>query len=157
MQIKKHVYTLLLTSFVLIAGGMIFCPVPPAAAHGTGSDHVHAENQDGIDTADLWLELVDSERYQAAWQTASKMFRSRISREDWAKAVSGVRAPLGDLVQRKLFHHRATRTMPGAPDGAYLVLRYKTAFVHKAAAIETVTLVQTPKDGSWRVVGYVVK
>ena len=48
------------------------------------------------------------------------------------------------------------RTLPGAPDGEYVVIQYETAFENKAAAVETITPM-LDKDGSWRISGYYIK
>jgi len=46
-------------------------------------------------------------------------------------------------------------SLPGAPDGQYVVLRFETSFDNKAKAIETVTPMLD--DGTWRVSGYYVQ
>ncbi|HWN92533.1 MAG TPA: DUF4019 domain-containing protein, partial [Verrucomicrobiae bacterium] len=48
------------------------------------------------------------------------------------------------------------RTLPGAPDGEYVVIQYETAFENKASAVETITPM-LDKDGSWRISGYYIK
>ena len=47
-------------------------------------------------------------------------------------------------------------SVPGAPDGEYVVIQFQTIFEHKASAIETVTP-SKEKDGAWRVSGYYIK
>lgn len=50
---------------------------------------------------------------------------------------------------------RYSTTMPGAPDGEYVVLTFEAAYGNKAAATETVTAMM---DGSeWRVAGYYIR
>jgi hypothetical protein len=49
-----------------------------------------------------------------------------------------------------------TRTLPGAPDGDYVVIQYRTRFEHKAAAVETVPPMRDA-DGQWRVSGYFIR
>jgi hypothetical protein len=49
----------------------------------------------------------------------------------------------------------ALRTLPGAPDGEYVVIQYATRFEHKPSIIETVTPM-LDKDGSWKVSGYFI-
>jgi hypothetical protein len=46
----------------------------------------------------------------------------------------------------------ATKTLPGMRDGQYTIVRYDSAFAHKAAAIESVTL--ESENGAWSVVSY---
>jgi hypothetical protein len=47
-------------------------------------------------------------------------------------------------------------TMPGAPDGEYVVIQYQTTFEHKNSAVETVTPM-LDNDGQWRVSGYYIR
>jgi len=49
-----------------------------------------------------------------------------------------------------------TESLPGVPDGKYVVIQYQTSFAKKKAAIETVTPV-LDEDGRWRVSGYFIK
>lgn len=51
---------------------------------------------------------------------------------------------------------RYRTSVPGAPDGEYVVVQFKTSFDKKAKAIETVTPMKDP-DGQWRVAGYFIK
>ncbi len=124
-------------------------------AHGDGN-HTHPENEIGIDTATLWLKLTDAKKYSVSWQTAAKVFKSAVTADQWAKAAASARDPLGDLVSRDLFHDQLTTTLPGMPDGLYLVLRYATRFANKAHAVESITVMKDP-DGTWRVAGYFIK
>jgi hypothetical protein len=63
---------------------------------------------------------------------------------------------LGKLLSRKLKSATYKTTMPGAPDGEYVVIQYDSSFEHKQAAVETVTPM-LDKDGKWRVSGYYIK
>lgn len=47
-------------------------------------------------------------------------------------------------------------TLPGAPDGEYVVILYDTSFENKKSAVETVTQM-IDKDGNWHVAGYYIK
>jgi hypothetical protein len=49
-----------------------------------------------------------------------------------------------------------TTSVPGAPDGQYVIIQFTTSFKNKASATETVTPM-LDKDGSWRVSGYFIK
>lgn len=51
---------------------------------------------------------------------------------------------------------RYRTTLPGAPDGEYVVIQFKASFENKKAAVETVTPL-LDKDGQWRVSGYFMK
>ena len=49
-----------------------------------------------------------------------------------------------------------TTKLPGAPDGEYVVIQYRTKFQNKADAIETVAPMRD-QDGVFRVSGYYVR
>jgi hypothetical protein len=49
-----------------------------------------------------------------------------------------------------------TTSLPGAPDGDYVVIRFATSFEKKKSAIETVTPMRE-RNGTWRVSGYYIK
>ena len=106
--------------------------------------------------AQAWLTLVDAERYAESWQQAGAMFRSALPEPGWVQAAGSVRGPLGALKQRTFKTSQAARTLPGAPDGQYVVFQFEATFAAKAVAVETVTAALEP-DGTWRVVGYFVK
>ena len=47
-------------------------------------------------------------------------------------------------------------SLPGAPDGQYVVIQFKTSFENKRSAVETVTPM-FGKDQRWRVSGYYIR
>lgn len=108
------------------------------------------------DAAQAWLTLTDTARFAQSWNESAMLFQAAITQQDWEKAIARVRTPLGALQSRTLKSAVFTRTLPGAPDGEYVVIQYQAKFANKAAAIETVTPMHE-KDGSWRVSGYFVK
>lgn len=64
--------------------------------------------------------------------------------------------PARALQTRRLASSRATTSLPGVPDGDYVVMQLQSAFEHKVSAVETVTAARQP-DGAWRVAGYFVR
>lgn len=103
-----------------------------------------------------WLALVDSGRYADSWQESSHLFKAHVTREQWQSALHASRGPLGKMLSRKLKSATYTKTLPGAPDGEYVVIQYESSFEHKQSAVETVTPM-LDKDGKWRVSGYYIK
>lgn len=122
----------------------------PLGAHGDTPESAAAA------AASTWLALVDGGNYYQSWATTSDRFRNTISRSDWVQTASRVREPLGSLRSRQLVSATATHSLPGAPDGDYVVVRYTSSFANKAAAIETV-IPAKESDGHWRVSGYFIK
>jgi Protein of unknown function (DUF4019) len=106
--------------------------------------------------SEAWLKFVDSGDYSQSWIQASSSFKAAVTEKEWEQKVTAARQPLGALISRKLRSAQYTTTLPGAPDGEYVVIRYDTSFANKKSAIETVTPI-LDKDGQWRVSGYYIK
>jgi hypothetical protein len=119
-----------------------------------------ADDQDAIGKAQAaaadWLALTDSGKYDASWQKAAALFQAAITQEEWVKALTRARSSFGDVKSRKVKSSSFTRTLPGAPDGEYVVIEFDSRFANKAAAVETVTPMRE-KDGSWKVSGYFIR
>ncbi len=107
-------------------------------------------------SAESWLALVDSGKYADSWRESSSLFKAAVTKEDWEKALRATRDPLGKVLFRRLKSATYSTTLPGAPDGQYVVVKYESSFEHKQSAIETVTPM-LDKDGTWRVSGYYIK
>lgn len=103
-----------------------------------------------------WLALVDSGKYAESWEKAAGYFKSAVSKERWEQSLQGVRNPLGKVIQRKLKSKQYVTSLPGAPDGEYVVIQYETSFENKKSAIETVTPM-LDQDSKWRVSGYYIR
>ena len=65
-------------------------------------------------------------------------------------------APFGKVLERNVKSNTYKTSVPGVPDGEYVVIQYQTKYEHKANTIETVTP-SREKDGKWRVAGYYLK
>jgi len=124
-------------------------------AIAAGESNAAAEAQ-ATQAAQKWLKLVDGGEYKQSWESASSFFKVAITDDQWAQRVAAVREPLGQVVTRKLTAARYTMTLPGAPDGKYVVIRYATTFQNKQSAVETVTPM-LDADGEWRVSGYYIR
>jgi hypothetical protein len=105
--------------------------------------------------AEAWLKIADSGNYGSSWDEAASMFKSGVPKEGWIAALSKARSPQGALNSRTLVSRRTTLTLPGAPAGTYVVVRFAAAFEHSPKMAETVILV-LDADRGWRIVGYTV-
>ncbi len=114
-----------------------------------------AEDQ-AVKAAEDWLELVDRGEYEESWNEAATFFKAAVTVEQWSKAMNAVRKPLGDKNSRTLSSADYTTSMPGAPDGDYVVILFDASFSKKKTAVETVTPMKD-EDGNWRVSGYFIK
>jgi hypothetical protein len=109
-----------------------------------------------VGAAESWLALVDDGAYERSWDEAAEYFKGAIAKGDWQKAVRAARAPLGDPISRRLESATYTTSLPGAPDGEYVVIQYATSFTNKRSSVETITPMKDA-DGTWRVSGYYIK
>lgn len=109
-----------------------------------------------VNASKAWLKLVDEGKYSESWYEAAQYFKNAITREQWKTSLESVRNPLGKVLSRNLKSKKYTKTLPGAPDGEYVVIQYETSFQNKQQAIETITPM-LDKDGKWKVSGYYIK
>ena len=114
------------------------------------------EEAAAVAAAQQWLALVDAGKYGESWDQAATFFKGAITKEKWETALNGARRPLGKLLSRTVVRKKFATNLPGAPDGKYVVIQFKTSFENKKSAVETVTPM-SDKDGQWRVAGYYIK
>jgi hypothetical protein len=123
-----------------------------AAPQGSGADAPEAAQTAAL----AWLALVDAGDYPQSWYTAAAYFRNAVPQSQWVSKVAAVRGPLGAVKSRRVASSQFTHSLPGAPDGEYVVIHFTTSFEQKADATETVTPMKDP-DGHWRVSGYYIR
>ena len=109
-----------------------------------------------VTAAEKWVSLVDAGEYTASWKEAAEYFKAAVSSEQWSQTIHAVRKPLGKVVSRKVKTRTYRTSLPGAPDGEYVVIQFDTSFGNKKSALETVTPMRD-RDGRWRVSGYFIK
>lgn len=106
--------------------------------------------------AETWLAIVDEGNYVESWDETALMFKNAVSKEEWEKSIQSARSNFGKVIKREIKSASYMTSLPGAPDGEYVVIQFKTEFEKKSNAIETITPMKE-KDGSWRVSGYFIK
>ena len=109
-----------------------------------------------VDVSDTWLKLIDNGQYAKSWEQAASFFRNAVTKEQWSQSLNAARKPLGKVIVRKVKSTQYTTTLPGAPDGEYVVIQYETSFANKKSATETVTPM-LDNNGKWRVSGYYIR
>lgn len=122
-----------------------------AVAQGD-TDEVEA----AVAAAEAWLALVDEGEYDQSWTEAASYFRNAVDKATWHRQMVGARRPLGKNLRREVKSSRYTTSVPGAPDGEYVVIQTGAEFENKSSATETVTPMRD-SDGKWRVSGYYIK
>ncbi len=106
--------------------------------------------------AEAWLSQIDAGNYSKSWKEASEYFRGAVSEKGWVDALAGSRKPLGKLISRRLAKTQNAQSLPGAPDGHYVVIQFDTSFSNKKSAVETVTFMRE-RDGKWKAAGYYIQ
>ncbi|HVZ28537.1 MAG TPA: DUF4019 domain-containing protein [Rhizomicrobium sp.] len=127
-------------------------PARPPAAGAVGPATPLTPAPD--DRAKQWLNLVDDQNYNDAYQQMSRTAQTKTTASAWAARVSQTREPMGAMASRNLKAVRLTHILPGMSDGQYATVEFDSSFAHKGAAVETVTLISD--KGAWSVIGYTV-
>jgi len=133
----------------LVAVALLLCIVPCMAEK--------SENEKiAVSGAEKWLSLVDAEKYAESWTESAELFRNAVTQDQWKSAAKAARQPLGKLISRKIKSTTYKTSLPGAPDGEYVVIQFESSFENKKVAVETITPMKDT-DGKWRVSGYFIK
>jgi len=119
------------------------------------SSFVSANESAGSTAAKEWLKVVDAGNYTESWQKSDSFFQSQLSQNKWDTALEDVRTPLGKVNSRSELGTKEYSTLPGVPEGQYLVIQFQTDFQNKKSATETLTL--SKSSGKWLPVGYFIK
>jgi len=109
-----------------------------------------------VAAAEEWLTMVDDGKYVESWNEAAQYFKNAVKQQQWEQSLQAVRKPLGKLIFRKVKSKTYKTSLPGAPDGEYVVIQFETSFENKQSTIETVTPMMN-KDAKWRVSGYYLR
>ena len=83
-----------------------------------------------ITAAKKWLSLTDSGNYKRSWMDSAGYFRNAITEERWFQTLTAVRTPLGKLISREVKSAVYESSLPGVPDGEYVVIQFETRRVN---------------------------
>ena len=119
------------------------------------SSFIWSNESAGSIAAKEWLKIVDVGEYVESWQKSDAFFKSQLTQTEWSVALTGVRTPLGQVKSRSELVAKEYSSLPGVPDGEYLVIQFQTEFQNKKLATETLTL--SKSSGDWLPVGYSIK
>ncbi|MEO6917617.1 MAG: DUF4019 domain-containing protein [Collimonas sp.] len=139
------------TILALVAAALLSSAAPSFAADQQTEIIKQAQT-----AAVAWMALTDAGKYGESWERAGTFFKTGIAKNTWETGIRSLRAPLGSVKARELKSTEYATTLPGAPDGEYVVIQYETQFENKKSAQETITPMRE-KDGSWKVSGYFIR
>jgi hypothetical protein len=129
-------------------------PAPMQQAEPAADPHT-AEEQAAERQALGFLGYLDHGRFADSYAYTGMLIRAQLDRDSYAKQLEKARAGVGALLSRELINATYATTLPGAPEGQYVVLNYGASFANRQQAEETVTLAFA--KGYWRVSGYYIK
>jgi peptidyl-tRNA hydrolase len=118
----------------------------------TAAQSVKAATQ----AVEQWLAALDAGKYADCWEQSAAAIRKTVPKANLEAALKTALQPFGKVVSRKLLAADYETSLPGAPNGEYVIMQYQTDFESKKGAIETITPTKEA-DGQWRVSGYYVK
>ena len=127
----------------------------PAMSPAPSDPVIEAKEEAAAQVAGEWLKLIDSGEYAKAWEACAPLFREKVTRQQWVDGVPKNRADYGKFNSRKVAGSAYRQSLPGAPDGDYVTVRFISDYEKNAAADEVVTL--TYQAGSWRPLGYLLR
>ena len=136
--------------------GVVLLAVGILGIFGCSSPSNPGAETGAMAAAKAWLSLVDSGKYEESWNEAAGFFKGAVPKDKWQQSMQALRKPLGKNISRELKSKQYRTSLPGAPDGEYVVIQFSSSFENKKSAIETVTPM-LDKDGKWRVSGYYIK
>jgi hypothetical protein len=137
----------------LMAIGLALCAILSVEMASAGQG---GKQKPVVVAAEDWLKLVDDGKFAESWKEAAEYFKGMVNQSQWEQSIQSVRVPLGAVISRRLKAKNFATSLPGAPDGEYVVIQFATSFENKTSAVETITPMMD-KDGQWRVSGYYIK
>jgi hypothetical protein len=116
----------------------------------------HAQEEQAAQREALgFLGYLDHGRYADSYAYTGMLIRATNDRDSFALQIKKARAGTGALQSRNLIDASYATSMPGAPEGQYVLLHYQASFANRPEAVETLTLAFA--KGYWRVSGYYIK
>jgi hypothetical protein len=141
-----------------IHGRLLTAQAPPPAAtqQAEPAADPHLAEEEAAERQALgFVGYLDHGRYADSYAYTGMLIRAQLDRDAFAKQLEKARSGTGALVSRQLIDASYTTTVPGAPEGQYVVLHYGASFANRQQAVETLTL--SLAKGYWRVNGYYIK
>ena len=103
-----------------------------------------------------WVDKMDAGQIAEGWDAAAAVLQEAKPKDVFVEAVGAARTPLGAKKNRVLSRVEYASALPGAPEGEFVLIEYKTAFENKEDGIEMV-ITMLDWDGTWKVAGYDVR
>lgn len=129
--------------------------LPPSSTEVQRSEAQASKELAARDAALKWLALLDAGEYGKAWDGCAQLFRQRVTRQQWVESLPPTRSAFGAMKERRNEVATYKTSLPGAPDGEYVTVRFGTKFEKNEDVEELLTLVL--EGGVWRPTGYSIR
>ena len=139
-----------------LAQATVFAMQEPGQPGAQQADDPHAAEEQAAERQALgFLGYLDQGRYADSYAYTGMLIRAQLDRDKYSSQIEKTREGTGALQSRELMDAAYATTVPGAPEGQYVVLHYHARFANRQDALETMTLAFA--NGYWRVSGYYIK
>ena len=102
--------------------------------------------------ARAWLALVDAGKYDEAYETRCDLWQSKVTAEANRNELETLRKDRGAGVSRNQTMAQKANSLPGLPEGDYIILMFQTQFA-KGSGSETMVI---SNEGEWKVFTYAI-
>jgi len=146
--------------FAIAANVALAQPPPGKPSAPPGDDQqvqpTLRDDKDVIEASEKWLKLLDDGHLGAAWDNAAPTLKSSVTRDQWVSGIGAARKPFGKVQSRAAEKFARAHEMPGAPDGDYALIAFRTRFANGKNAEEQLVW-QLGENDTWRVSGYYIR
>ena len=103
-----------------------------------------------------WLALLDKHDVKQMYATSGKRFRDGITEEKWSLVAESGRQQFGGVKSRTLVGAESPPDTPNRPKGEFMTVVFRADFDKRGVGTESLPLAREA-DGTWRVIGYLMK
>jgi len=103
-------------------------------------------------TAEKWLAKADGGDHAGTWDMTTPEFRVQIRKEDWKARQETFYQQLGRPTRRELIAAKYTTSVPGVPEGEYVLIQYRRPVSAGGPVLETITMRRA--GDQWQTAGY---
>ncbi len=105
--------------------------------------------------AEQWLTRTDGGDHAGAWDAAAPLFRAGIRKEVWEGTQKALLEQLGRPDRRELIAAKYTASVPGSPEGEFVLIQYRRPVRAGGPVMETLTMERFGEE--WRTSGYYIQ
>ena len=103
-------------------------------------------------TAEQWLAKADAGDHAGNWAMTTPEFQVQIRKEDWVARQETFYQQLGRPTRRELLAAKYTASVPGTPEGEYVLIQYRRDARAGGPVLETLTMKRSGEK--WQTAGY---